>query len=67
MFSYWISGFPIPTAVMSAWRCAVPAGIATALFLTALDQMHEKLAAFAVGADDYLTQAVRGRGIDGPR
>jgi two-component system, OmpR family, response regulator len=30
--------------------------MAPALFLTALDQMHEKLAAFAVGADDYLTK-----------
>jgi two-component system, OmpR family, response regulator len=30
--------------------------VAPALFLTALDQMHEKLAAFAVGADDYLTK-----------
>ena len=29
---------------------------APALFLTALDQMHEKLAAFAAGADDYLTK-----------
>ena len=30
--------------------------MAPALFLTALDQMHEKLAAFAAGADDYLTK-----------
>jgi two-component system OmpR family response regulator len=30
--------------------------MAPALFLTALGQMHEKLAAFAVGADDYLTK-----------
>lgn len=30
--------------------------MAPALFLTALDQMHEKLATFAVGADDYLTK-----------
>jgi DNA-binding response OmpR family regulator len=29
---------------------------APALFLTALGQMHEKLAAFAAGADDYLTK-----------
>lgn len=30
--------------------------MAPALFLTALDQMHEKLATFAAGADDYLTK-----------
>jgi DNA-binding response OmpR family regulator len=30
--------------------------MAPALFLTALGQMHEKLAAFAAGADDYLTK-----------
>jgi two-component system response regulator MprA len=30
--------------------------LAPALFLTALGQLHEKLAAFAVGADDYLTK-----------
>jgi two-component system OmpR family response regulator len=30
--------------------------VAPALFLTALDRMHEKLAAFAAGADDYLTK-----------
>ncbi len=30
--------------------------VSPALFLTALDQMHEKLAAFAAGADDYLTK-----------
>jgi two-component system, OmpR family, response regulator len=30
--------------------------MAPTLFLTALDQMHEKLAAFAVGADDYLAK-----------
>ena len=30
--------------------------MAPALFLTALGKMHEKLAAFAVGADDYLTK-----------
>ena len=30
--------------------------VAPALLLTALGQMHEKLAAFAVGADDYLTK-----------
>jgi DNA-binding response OmpR family regulator len=34
---------------------------APALFLTALDQMHEKLAAFAAGADDYLTKPLRSR------
>jgi len=30
--------------------------MAPALFLTPLDQMNEKLAAFAAGADDYLTK-----------
>jgi DNA-binding response OmpR family regulator len=30
--------------------------MAPALFLTALGRMHEKLAAFAAGADDYLTK-----------
>lgn len=30
--------------------------MAPALFLTALDRLHEKLAAFAAGADDYLAK-----------
>jgi two-component system, OmpR family, response regulator len=30
--------------------------VAPVLFLTALDQRHEKLAGFAAGADDYLTK-----------
>jgi two-component system OmpR family response regulator len=30
--------------------------MAPSLFLTALDQLHEKLAAYAAGADDYVTK-----------